>query len=152
MIDIPYYKIKTDSKTLHGYSYSLLAPIKKILDSMDIVADEDSTVKGKSSVEHKVSLYGHSENKSILIDIQGSENMIEDSVVNAFMVKVMDIAPTVSIFIGIPSVSQSAQTMADTYKITVITGTDFNLIVENVEKILRQKMSEGQPEMKAFGE
>jgi len=141
MTTIPYYKIKTDSKELHGYSYSLMSPLKKIIGAQGLVVDDSTSVKGKSGVDHQVSLFAKKGEETVLFDIQGSETQIEDSVVNAFMLKVLDIAPSLSIFIGIPSISDSAKTLADTYKISVVTGTDFTKIINEVERIIKEKTS-----------
>jgi len=103
------YKIKTDSKSLHSFAFSLINPIKEIIKSHGFTVDESPTIKGNSGVEHKISLFARNEaEKTILFDIKGAETEIEDSEINAAMVKVMDISPNVAIFIAIPSVSESA--------------------------------------------
>ncbi len=91
----------------------------------------------------KISIFASNEAKNtLLIDIKGAETEIEDSEINAAMVKVMDISPNVAIFIAIPSVSESAKNMAAAQKISLITGKDFNQMLDTVKKILDEKIGQ----------
>lgn len=135
------YKIKTDSKSLHSFAFSLINPIKEIIQSHGFTVDESPTIKGNSGVEHKISIFARNEaENTLLIDIKGAETEIEDSEINAAMVKVMDISPNVAIFIAIPSVSESAKNMAAAQKISLITGKDFNQMLDTIKKILDEKI------------
>jgi len=96
MIDIHFYRMKRDSKTLHGYAYSILSPLKKIIGAQGFTVDESTLVKGKSGLDHQIALSAkNSEDKTILVDIKGSESQLDDSVINPFFLKVMDITPSV---------------------------------------------------------
>lgn len=145
MQNIYYYKIKADSASLHSYAHSILSPLKKSITSKDFIVDTAESQTGKSGVSHKISLFAkNNSDQSILIDIKGEENQVNDSEINAFMLKIMDIAPTISIFVAIPSVSNNAKSIAKTYNLSLVTGNDFNKIIGDVEKIIQEKLSSGK--------
>ena len=142
MIVIPSYQLKSDYKSLFVYAFSIIPQIKKVLESYGFIVEESQTVKGKSGIEHKISIYAHNhENKTIAIDIKGSENVIEDTEVNSMIVKVLDIYPTVSIFIGIPSVSDTAKAMAAAHNIALVTGKNFAEMISTVEQLIKTRLN-----------
>ncbi|MGI0008641.1 MAG: hypothetical protein ACRD92_03370 [Nitrosopumilaceae archaeon] len=138
---IPCYKLRVDAKSVSTYSYSLVPKLSaiKILEGFTI--EPSSSVKGKSGVIHKASIYAYNrENKTILIDIKSSESEIGDAEMNAMLVKVLDTSPSVAILIGIPSVSEIAKTLAASHNISVVTGKDFTEILHGVEGILKSRL------------
>ena len=140
--NIYYYKIKVDSTSLHSYTHSILSSLKKSITSKGFIVDTAEFQPGKSGVSHKISLFAkNNSDQSILIDIKGEENQVNDSEINAFMLKIMDIAPTISIFVAIPSVSNNAKIIAKTYNVSLVSGNDFNKIIDDAEKIIQEKLS-----------
>lgn len=141
MISIPSYNLKIDGKSTQVYSLSLIPQIQQILQSYGFTVEESSEVKGKSGVGHKTSIYAHNnENKVVIIDIKSSEKNIDDTEVNSMIVEVLDISPDISIFIGIPSVSEAAKTMAAAQNISVVTGNNLTEIISTVEQILKTRL------------
>lgn len=140
--NIYYYKIKVDSTSLHSYTHSILSSLKKSITSKGFIVDTAEFQPGKSGVSHKISLFAkNNSDQSILIDIKGEKNQVNDSEINAFMLKIMDIAPAISIFIAIPSVSNNAKIIAKTYNVSLVSGNDFNKIIDDAEKIIQEKLS-----------
>jgi len=138
---IPFYKLKVDAKSVSTYSYSLVPKLTslKILEGFTI--EPSSSVKGKSGVMHKTSIYAYNrENKTILIDIKSSETEIGDAEINSMLVKVLDTSPSVAILIGIPSVSEMAKSLAVSHNISVVTGKEFTEILDSVEQILKSRL------------
>jgi len=146
---IPFYKLRVDAKSVSTYSYSLVPKLSaiKILEGFTI--EPSSSVKGKSGVIHKVSIYAYNrENKTILIDIKSSESEIGDAEINSMLVKVLDTSPSVAILIGIPSVSEIAKSLAASHNISVIAGKDFAEILDRVEQILKSRLFLEKPQDK----
>ncbi len=138
---IPFYKLRVDAKSVSTYSYSLVPKLSalKILEGFTI--EPSSSVKGKSGVMHKASIYAYnSENKTILIDIKSSESEIGDAEMNSMLVKVLDTSPSLAILIGIPSVSEMAKSLAASHSISVVTGKEFTEILDSVEHILKSRL------------
>lgn len=138
---IPFYKLKVDAKSVSTYSYSLVPKLSaiKILEGFTI--ESATSVKGKSGVMHKVSVYAYNkENKTILIDIKSSETEIGDAEINSMLVKVLDTSPSVAILVAIPSVSEMAKALAASHNISVITGKDFAEILDSVEQTLKSRL------------
>jgi predicted RNA-binding Zn-ribbon protein involved in translation (DUF1610 family) len=135
---IPYFKAKKESKTIKSYIFSLLPQIKKQITSHGFTVDESATVKGKSGVVHKISLYAYdNKNKTIIVEIKSLETEITETEMESMLGKVFDISPTFAIFIGIPSISEQAKAMAKAYKISTITGQNFVDILNSVESTLK---------------
>lgn len=146
LLVIPYYKLKKDTKAVHLDIYSVLSQTKQLLVSHGFVVEESSSVQGKSGISHAVSLYAYNtENKTVLIDVQGSETGIDDQEVFATLVKVLDIIPTIAIFIGIPSVSERARAMAAAHNIPIVSGKNFHEIQASLEQILTRNISAPPP-------
>ncbi len=138
---IPFYKLKVDAKSVSSYSYSLVPKLTslKILEGFTI--EPSSSVKGKSGVMHKASIYAYNrENKTILIDIKSSESVIGDAEINSMLVKVLDTSPSLAILVGIPSVSEVAKSLAESHNISVVTGKEFTEIVDSVQQILKSRL------------
>lgn len=115
----------------------LIASLKNVILSHGYSAEELVKIKGKSGVEHDLSLLGHDEAKgTIAIFVKYSKTMIEDSIMNSVLVTTLDISPDTSIFIGVPSISQTAKNIASSQGIDVITGTNYEAIVSDVEQLL----------------
>jgi len=142
MVSIPYYKLKEDVKTVDYNIFSLMPQLKKLLITHGFAVEESSAVKGKSGVAHTSSIYAYNNvNKTILIDVKGSETSIDDTDVIATFVKVLDISPTIAIFIGIPSVSDKAKAMAVVHNISIVTGKNFQEILTKIDQILSKDIS-----------
>ena len=56
------------------------------------------------------------------------------------LVKVLDIAPTVAIFVGVPEVSETGKALATAHNISIVTGKDFEEIITSTEEILRKRL------------
>jgi len=141
IIIIPFYKLRVDAKSVSTYSYSLVPKLSalKILEGFTI--EPSSSIKGKSGVIHKASIYAYNrENKTILIDIKSSESEIGDAEINSMLVKVLDASPSIAILIGIPSVSEIAKSLAASHNISVIEGKDYAEILDGVEQVLKSRI------------
>ena len=140
MILIPLYKLKAEAKSSQVYSLSLIPQIEKILQSHGCTIQDASLVKGRSGVVHKVSIYASGNDKTILIDIKSSEKIVDDMEINSTIVKVLDVGPTLAIFVGIPTISDAVKTMANANKILVITGNNLSEILSTVEQNIKSHL------------
>lgn len=138
---IPAFKINADAIENMG-TLTLIPQIKKIIIPYGFEVEEMAAVKGKSGVAHQVSLYGYNnENKTIVVFIKTAKGGVPDSEVNAAVVNVLDISPTITIFVVIPSVSEMARVMASAHGINIITGTDINQIITEVRQVITNWLS-----------
>jgi hypothetical protein len=139
-ITVHRYKLKKDA----GRSIdilTLLSPLKKLLTTHGFIVEELSNVKGKSGVSHHTDIFAHNEkNQTVAVFIKSANEIIEDTEVNSILVNILDIGPTVTIFIGIPSVSERAKAMASTHNVKIVTGKDVDKIIIDVEKIISEKI------------
>ena len=127
-VSIPSYKLKENAMENVGIM-TILSPLKKILTSADYAVEELTTVLGKSGVEHPVSIFAKKDNQRIAIFVETSKGQIQDTEINSTLVKVLDIAPSKTIFIAIPSISEQAKTMGEAHGMIILSG-------DNNEKIL----------------
>jgi len=139
---IPSYKPKKVSKTISNYLVSLIPQVKRVLVLHGLNVHDSTSIKGKSGVSHQVSIFADDrKDKTVLIDIRGSETEIEDNVMDSVLTKVLDISPSVAIFVGVPSISDRARTMATTLNISVVTSQNFTDIISQVEGILKARLA-----------
>lgn len=132
---IPAFKIRTDAVENIG-TLILIPQLKRIITPHGFEVEEMTAVKGKSGVAHQTSLYGYnSENKTIAVFIKTAKEQISDMEVSSTLVNVLDISPTITIFIIVPSVSEMAKVMASSHGINIITGTDINQIIIETEQV-----------------
>lgn len=140
-IAMPHYKLRSEASE-NVYTLSLLPQLNKILTSLGFIVEELSMVKGKSGMTHQTNIYAHNnENKTVAVFIKSSKNEIDDAEINSVLVRVLDIYPTLAIFIGIPSVSEMAKAMAAAHGMTIVTGKDVREIAVSVEQILSKEIS-----------
>ena len=135
------YKINDES---HGGldKFVLLSPLRRIMESLGFRVDELSQVQGKSGMMHEVSMSASNEkNQTIIVFIKNAKELVDDAEVNSILVNVFDIAPTKTIFIGIPNVSERAKKLGDINNIAVITGNDVREITSSVENTLTREFS-----------
>ncbi len=144
MIPLPYYKTKSDVKSPQIYALSIVPQISKKIESYGFVAQESSSIKGKSGVAHKADLYAtNNKSQSIIIDIKTSENEVPDADVHSMIVKVLDMSPLLAILVAIPKVSDAAKTMASSANISVVTGNNIPEIITSVDQIINTRISSG---------
>lgn len=138
---VPYYKLKADAKSVSIYAISLIPQFQKMSAFKGFTVEGSTSVKGKSGVMHKTSLFASNrENKTVLIDIKSAESMLGDAEINSMLVKVLDIAPSVAVFIGVPEVSETGKALATAHNISIVTGKDFDEIIQSTEQILRTRL------------
>ena len=136
-VPIPYYSLKrTFSAGLDVFP--LISKLGKALEYHGFQTEEFAKVNGKSGIEHQTSLYGHNKDKKIIVFVRSSEKTIEDTTVNAMLADVLDISPDLTILVCIPNVSERSKSIASSNGISVITGTDYDKILDSVKKILSQ--------------
>jgi len=152
-IPIPGFKInKNVNENIE--KITLFPPIKKMLTASGFMVEEFALVKGKSGMEHEISLYAYNNsNQTIVLFIKLSKSQIDDTEINKTLVEVIDIDPTQTIFIGIPSVSERAKAMAATHGIDIVTGKNPNEIVSLVEQILAKGIPvQSNPQSESIGD
>ncbi|MGQ0376247.1 MAG: hypothetical protein ACT4OW_01925 [Nitrososphaerota archaeon] len=138
---IPKFKIKKDAgKNID--TLTLLSPLKKTLTAAGFIVEELSNVKGKSGISHHTDIFAHNEkNQTVAIFIKSAHEMVDDAEINSTLVNILDISPTLTIFIGIPLVSERAIAMAAAQNMMIVTGKETDKIISAVEKILSEKIS-----------
>lgn len=131
---VPSYEIVNKTEQVPHDKFFTISEIKKLLTSNGFFTEERAKVKGKSGIEHAVSMYGsNSEGKSILVFIEMTETEINESKVNDILMKVNDISPTFTILVGSPSISQNAKALINANNILLVTGTSSEQILPMVE-------------------
>lgn len=130
-IQIPSYKLKSDIKKKAIDIYPLIKQIKELLDSSGFKTEELTTIKGKSGVDHSVSVYGikNESNQSFAILIEFSDSVVADSTVDSAIVKLLDLDPTFSVLICIPSATENANAVAKINKVTLLSGQNTQEII-----------------------
>jgi hypothetical protein len=143
MIPIPYYKTKSDVKSPQVYALSIVPQVSKKVESHGFIVQDSLSIKGKSGITHKADLYAtNNKNQSVLIDIKTSENEVPDTDVHSMIVKVLDLAPFLSILVTIPKVSDTAKTMASSANISVVTGNNISEIITSINEIINTRLSQ----------
>ena len=141
IVIVPFYKLKADAKSVSIYAISLIPQFQKMSVFKGFTVEGSTSVKGKSGVMHKTSLFASNrENKTVLIDIKSGESTLGDAEINSMLVKVLDIAPSVAIFIGVPEVSDTGKALATAHNISIVTGKDFDEIIKSSEQILKTRL------------
>ncbi len=131
---VPSYEIINKAVKVPHDEFFAISEIKELLASNGFFTEEHAKVKGKSGIEHAVSLYGsNSEGKSIVVFIEMTETEIDESKVSDILMKASDISPTFTILVGIPSISQNAKALINADNILLATGASFEQILPIVK-------------------
>jgi hypothetical protein len=145
-IDVYYYKVSKEAEKEFYDNYILVAPLKKLLEPVGFKVEAAVSVKGKSGVSHKATLYAHKSDMNIMIDAKTAESEVPDQFLIAMFAKVVDISPKLAFFVAMPGVSENTKVLARNYGITVVEGKTLpdiiNGITENLKAKLNLKISE----------
>jgi hypothetical protein len=142
VLTIPSYQLKRHSSALPAYLLSLRSHIKSILTNKGFVTEESFNIKGKSGTNHKTDFYSYDKNgRTMMVDIACAYSTVSDSQVNSMIVKVLDIHPNVAIFIGVPSISETAIRLASSHGIIIITGENFTKITDAMNHVLQMNLN-----------
>jgi len=138
-VSIPYYTLKSVSGVKLDL-FMLVSKLGKVLESNGFHTQEFVKVKGTSGISHPTSLYGHKEDKRIVLFVKASKKMVDDAEINSVFADVLDISPDLTILIGIPDISDRAKAMASSNGISVIIGTDYDKIIDSVNETLSKTL------------
>lgn len=134
VFSIPYYEIINKTKQDLADKLLVISKIKEILSSNGFSPKTSAIVKGKSGIKHTLDLYGtNSGNQSIVVFVEMTKTEISGEQIDDIIIKNLDISPTCTIFVGIPSISHDAKELTNAYGIRVAIGTDIEKILKTVE-------------------
>jgi len=97
-------------------------------------------IKGKSGISHPVNIYAENKQNTVAVFIKSAKDEVPDAEINDVLVNVLDISPSMTILIVIPSISDRAKAMVISNKISVISGKETKEIVSQVTTILSEKL------------
>ena len=138
---VPGFKIKNLADTSNASISPILKPLKSLLDSFGFTAEENHTVIGKSGNSYRIHIYGEDENKrTLFIFIRNPNAENDNSELNSKIIEVLDTAPTVTILIGFPDISEKAKTITSNYNISVLSDKEPEKILASIKDVLSTKV------------
>jgi hypothetical protein len=140
-IDVYYYKVSKEAEKEFYDNYILVAPLRKLLEPVGFKVEAAISVKGKSGVSHKATLYAHKSGVDIMIDAKTAESEVPDQFLIAMFAKVVDIGPKLAFFVAMPGVSENTKVLARNYGITVVEGRSLPDIINGIVENLKTKLN-----------
>jgi len=138
-IVIPNYRLKMNSSSLQ-LKHLLVQSLKKLLTLYGFVVEDDFIVQGKSGMRHKTSVFAYDKNRmTIAIYIKDSES-VDNEEISSTIMKVLDIAPTLPIFIITPPVFENISAVTASHGIELVTGNEFSRILSDVERLINERL------------
>lgn len=140
-IDVYSYKLKKESEKEFYDNYILVAPLRKLLEPAGFKVEAAVSVKGKSGINHKITLYAHTDDIDIIIDAKTADAEVPDQFLVAMFAKVIDISPKAAFFVAMPNVSENTKVLAKNYNIIVIEGKTLAEVLNNIVENLKAKLN-----------
>lgn len=140
-IDVPGFILKDSTRDSKFDISSLVEKLKIVLNKNGFESEENHSAKGKSEHYHHIDLYGYNKDeKSIFIFIKKSDEIIDNSEINAKIIQVLDTSPDIAILIGFATIAEKAKSIASSYNISIVSSQDPNEIVPSVEEVLKKQI------------
>ena len=140
-IDVYLYKLNKEAEKEFYDNYILVAPLRKLLEPAGFKVEAAISVKGKSGVSHKTTLYAHTNDVNIMIDAKTAESEVPDQFLIAMFAKVVDVSPKLAFFVAMPGVSENTKVLARNYGILVIEGKTLSDIINGIVENLKAKLN-----------
>jgi hypothetical protein len=124
-VNIYSYRLGTDAEDEFKRSYVLMKPIGAILEDFQFKVEMPGQIAGRSGALHRFDAVATKGSTEVLVlDVIASEKQIDETPVASLYAKSFDVAPTQSILIAIPSVTDKARKLASLYRITIIEASN----------------------------
>ena len=136
-VSVPVYKLKkssSDNKT----ALELVPTLKELFTTQGFTVDSMIAIKGKSGISHPINVYAQNKQNTVAVFIKSARDEVPDAEINDVLVNVLDISPSLTILIVIPSISERAKAMAISSGISVVLGIESKEIVSQIKKILSE--------------
>lgn len=136
------FVLKDADKSSGSDATQIKDELVKMLGGYEFIVQRNATVKGNSGNTHQVPIYAKSKSSknSLLVFIKGSSEAIDESDVNAILVPMLDIAPTGSILVTTSEVPEHIMSLANQYKIKIISDKDMSKIASHVETFMKESL------------
>ncbi len=133
-VSIPGYVLK-DSKSSYEHDSILISDIKDLLKENGFISEENYSLKGKSGHYHVIDLVSTKNNSdTIFTYIIKSENIIDESEINAKIIQILDCNPTKTAIIG--HLSDRAKSIATRYDISIINSYEKKEVLSSFSDIV----------------
>jgi len=134
-VSVPVYKLKKSASD-NKAALDLIPMLKELFTNQGFTVDSMIAIKGKSGISHPISIYAENKQNTVAVFIKSARDEVPDTEINDVLVNVLDISPSLTILIGIPSISERAKAMATSNGISLVSGKEINEIVSQVTTIL----------------
>ena len=119
------YRLNEEAVEHAALDWTILAPIRSLLEERGFKVEAPSFIDGKSGVKHMFDMAAHGKGTTrniIVINISASQNKkpVPDQPIIEMFAKTFDSAVDKAFLIAIPKVSESGRKLANLYKIHVV--------------------------------
>jgi len=136
------YSLSEDVLQEAALSWTLIAPIKELLEKYGFKVKSPGFLKGKSGTSHifDVTAFRGGEDHNItVIDFAApSGDFIHEQTVIAMFAKVYDIAPDRACLVAIPKMSRNGKRLAELYKIKLIEAKDYKEAIKGLKALIKK--------------
>lgn len=134
-VNIYAYRLSAESEDEFKRSYLIMKPIGSVLEDFQYRVEMPSQISGRSGALHRFDVVATKGSEVVVLDLVASDRQIDEVPVASMYASVFDVAPSQSIIVAIPGMTEKAKKLAGLYRITVIEATDS----ENAADQLKEK-------------
>lgn len=118
------YRISADAEDEFKRSYLIMKPIGAVLEDFQYRVEMPSQIAGRSGALHRFDVVATKGSETVILDLIASDKEIDEVPVASMYASIFDVAPSQSILVAIPGLTDRAKKLALLYRITVIVATD----------------------------
>jgi hypothetical protein len=123
-VNIYAYRLSSEAEDEFKRSYLIMKPIGSIFEDYQYRVEMPSQISGRSGAMHRFDLVASKGSEIVVLNLLASDKNIGESPVATMYASIFDVAPTQSIIVAIPGMSEKAKKLAALYRITAIEASD----------------------------
>jgi len=117
-------------------SLLLLPSVAQLFFSLGYQVSYPASIKGKSGVEHRVDLYAKKTGDDVMVQISTESMQVDVNSVVSFFAKLYDVQAKHALMVAIPTATDAAKRVAESYGIQVIEGPDETKVTAGIKAAL----------------
>lgn len=118
------YRLSAEAEDEFKRSYLIMKPIGEVLEDFQYRVEMPSQIAGRSGALHRFDVVATKGSETVVLDLMASDKEIDEVPVASMYASIFDVAPSQSILVAIPGLTDKGKKLALLYRITVIEATD----------------------------
>ena len=129
------YRLGTEAEEEFKRNFMVMKPIGLVFEEYQYKVEMPGLIPGRSGALQRFDIVASKgATEIVVLDLIASEKDIDEVPVAAMYAKIFDVAPTQSLLVAIPSLSERAKRLANLYRITTIEAENPQTAADHIKE------------------